>query len=176
MKDMEATVVLVDETGSPVGTSEKLAAHLSGQLHLAFSVFIFNTQGQLLLQQRAFDKYHSAGLWTNTCCSHPYPGEAVADAAIRRLREEMGFEAPLREAFAFTYRAELDRGLTEHEFDHVFTGTFEGSVHPNPEEVAAYRWVSREEVEADLVERPDVYTEWFKIVCSRVWDHHLGSK
>lgn len=170
MESMETSVVLVDEKGTPVGTAGKLAAHQAGDLHLAFSVFIFNAKGELLLQQRAFEKYHSAGLWTNTCCSHPYPGEAVADAAARRLQEEMGFTVPLEEIFCFTYRAELDKGLTEHEFDHVFIGHYEGRINPDPEEVAAWRWVSRTEIKADLINRPDLYTAWFKIICSRVFE------
>jgi isopentenyl-diphosphate delta-isomerase len=170
MENMETSVVLVDEKGTPVGTAEKLAAHLAGQLHLAFSVFIFNAEGQLLLQQRASEKYHSAGLWTNTCCSHPYPGEAVGVAAARRLQEEMGFSADLEEIFSFTYRAELGKGLIEHEFDHVFIGRHEGGAHPDPTEVSAWRWVARAEIEADIVKRPDLYTEWFKIIISRVFD------
>lgn len=120
---MKAQVILVNELDQETGLMEKMEAHEKGLLHRAFSVFIMNDQGDMLLQQRALDKYHSGGLWTNACCSHPLPGEAVEAAAHRRLSEEMGFDCPLRELFQFTYRTEFDNGLIEHEYDHVWTGT-----------------------------------------------------
>src|SRR5687768_14206462 len=135
-------VILVNEQDEPVGTMEKLEAHQKGLLHRAFSVFVVNKNGEMLLQQRAQDKYHSGGLWTNTCCSHPLPGENVLDASHRRLMEEMGFDCPLREIFSFTYRAEFDNGLTEHEFDHVFFGEYDGEVIPDTAEVQATRYLS----------------------------------
>jgi isopentenyl-diphosphate delta-isomerase len=142
---------------------EKMEAHEKGLLHRAFSVFIFNQKGEMLLQQRAADKYHSPNLWTNACCSHPYPDEAVQDAANRRLMEELGFQTNLQKAFHFTYRAEFDNGLTEHEFDHVFTGIYEGPVNPDNREVKDYRYVGMDELKAELNSHPKDYTVWFKI-------------
>lgn len=156
-------VVLVNEKDEVVGTMEKMAAHEQALLHRAFSVFVFNTNGDLLMQQRAFSKYHSGGLWTNTCCSHPRPNEDVADAARRRLIEEMGFATSLTKAFDFTYKAEFDNGLTEHEFDHVFTGIYEGPVHFNPNEVAAYSFMTEKELEEQIQKTPDRFTAWFHI-------------
>ncbi|MGQ0530652.1 MAG: isopentenyl-diphosphate Delta-isomerase [Panacagrimonas sp.] len=155
-------VVLVDARGEPVGVAEKQRAHLDGALHRAFSIFVFNTRGELLMQQRAATKYHSGGLWTNTCCGHPRPGEALADAAHRRLREEMGFDCMLREAFHFTYHAQLDHDLIEHEFDHVFVGRCNARPTPNPQEVGAYVWMSIEALAADLAARPERYTYWLR--------------
>ena len=156
-------VILVDEQDKETGTMEKLQAHAEGLLHRAISVFVFNTNGELLLQQRALDKYHSAGLWTNTCCSHPRPGESLADAAHRRLQEEMGMNCELDEAFSFTYKAELEHGLTEHELDHVFTGITDAHPLLNPTEAAAWRYMRINELQHDIAEQPGVYTEWFKI-------------
>jgi isopentenyl-diphosphate delta-isomerase len=156
-------VVLVNEKDEPMGTMEKMAAHEQALLHRAFSVFVFNKNGDLLMQQRAFSKYHSGGLWTNTCCSHPRPGEEVADAATRRLQEEMGFTTSLAKAFDFTYKAAFDNGLTEHEFDHVFTGMYEGPIHFNPNEVAAYAFIPVGELEAQIQETPERFTAWFHI-------------
>ena len=161
---MAEQVILVNEADEPVGLMEKMAAHEQGHLHRAFSVFIFNAHGETLLQQRAFSKYHSGGLWTNTCCSHPRPGESNLDAANRRLQEEMGISAGLEEQFWFIYRAELDKGLTEHELDHVFTGHFDGEPKPNPDEVAGWKWMSMEDFQADVEQNPDRYTAWFKII------------
>lgn len=160
---MSASVVLVNEMDEAIGTMEKMEAHEKGLLHRAFSVFVFNKEGLLLLQRRALSKYHSAGLWTNTCCSHPFPGEAVADAAVRRLKEELGFTTPLRKVFDFKYEAAFDNGLIEHEFDHVFVGEFEGAIEPNPEEVHEFKYVSMEEVEQDMKQQPELYTAWFHI-------------
>ena len=156
-------VVLVNEKDEALGTMEKMEAHEQALLHRAFSVFVFNTNGDLLMQQRAFSKYHSGGLWTNTCCSHPRPNEDVADAAKRRLQEEMGFITSLTKAFDFTYKAAFDNGLTEHEFDHVYTGVYEGPVHFNPNEVAAYAFMTEIELEEQIKETPERFTAWFHI-------------
>ena len=159
-------VILVDENDDAIGTCEKLAAHVNGgKLHRAFSIFIFHSStGKLMLQKRAKHKYHFGSLWTNTCCSHPRPGETVREAATRRLQEEMGFIVPLTEKTVFTYRAEdKESGLTEHEIDHVFIGTFDESPTPNPEEVEDWCWKEREAIERDLAENPDKYTPWFPI-------------
>ena len=161
MKSQPAEVVLVNEQDEPVGTMEKLAAHRHPHLHRAFSVFLFDRKDRLLLQQRAHSKYHSGGLWTNTCCSHPYPGEAVEAAAGRRLREEMGIETSLRKAFHFTYQAEFDNGLWEHEFDHVFIGRYEGAIAPDPDEVATWCYKSLAEIRSDLELAGHQYTAWF---------------
>jgi isopentenyl-diphosphate Delta-isomerase len=156
-------VILVNEHDEETGRMEKMEAHEKALLHRAFSVFIFNSKGEMLLQQRAADKYHSSGLWTNACCSHPMPGETTADAATRRLQEEMGFIAPLQKAFHFTYKAPFDNGLTEYEYDHVFTGFYEGAITPNPEEVQAYCYKSLAAIHQDLADQPEQYTAWFKI-------------
>lgn len=156
-------VILVDEHDVPQGTLEKMAAHEQGLLHRAFSVFIFNDLGEMLLQQRADDKYHSAGLWTNACCSHPWPGENTADAAARRLQEEMGFVTLLSKAFQFVYKCSFENGLYEHEFDHVFTGVFSGEILPDINEVKAWKYVSLADISVDIDRSPQHYTEWFKI-------------
>ena len=161
-------VILVDENDTPLGTMEKMEAHERGVLHRAFSVFIFNSSGEMLLQQRAFSKYHSGGLWTNTCCSHPREGETTIEAAHRRLQEEMGFDCEIEKAFDFIYKKELDKGLIEHEFDHVFTGGFEGGFRFNPNEVNAVVYKSVQEVLEEVAQTPENYTEWFKICLSEV--------
>jgi isopentenyl-diphosphate Delta-isomerase len=142
---------------------EKMQAHEQGLLHRAFSVFIFNSKGEMLLQQRAEEKYHSGGLWTNACCSHPLPGEHTMDAALRRLQEEMGFTTTLQEAFVFTYLTKFDNGLTEHEVDHVFTGIFDGDIEPDPAEVSRYAYCDMDHIRRSLEEDPGRYTSWFKI-------------
>lgn len=157
------TVVLVDTDDREIGVAEKLQAHRQGLLHRAFSVFILNKAGELLLQRRSSTKYHSGGLWTNTCCSHPRPAEDVGQAARRRLREEMGIDAELAPVFTFLYEAKLDSGLTEHELDHVLIGHYEGDPNPNPVEVEGWWWVAVEEVERDIERRPGAYTVWFKL-------------
>jgi isopentenyl-diphosphate delta-isomerase len=164
-------VVLVNERDEPVGVMEKMEAHRKAELHRAFSVFIFNEKGEMLLQKRALNKYHSGGLWTNACCSHPRPAETPSEAAVRRLKEELGFVAPLQHAFEFTYRAVFDNGLTEHEYDHVFVGTYNGMIHPNREEVGDYCFKSMEEIRSNLVSHPHKYTEWFKIAFPRLERH-----
>jgi isopentenyl-diphosphate Delta-isomerase len=153
-------VVLVDVGDRPVGAAPKLAVHQTGELHRAFSVFLFDDEFRLLLQQRARSKYHSGGLWTNTCCGHPRPNEAVAAAAARRLREEMGIGGALHHAGTFRYRAVVG-DLIEHEVDHVFAGRFTGAPSPDPDEVGAWRWVARPALEAELVAHPQRFSSWF---------------
>jgi isopentenyl-diphosphate Delta-isomerase len=156
-------VILVDENDQAIGTMEKMEAHEKALLHRAFSVFIFNSKNEMLIHQRAFSKYHSGGLWTNACCSHPRENETAEQAAHRRLEEEMGFDCEINHQFSFVYKAELDQGLTEHEFDHVFTGIYESEIKPNPEEVAAFKYISISDLKKDLSAHPEQYTEWFKI-------------
>jgi isopentenyl-diphosphate delta-isomerase len=166
-----AEVILVDAEDRAIGRMEKQEAHVKGVLHRAFSVFIFNENNELLLQQRASHKYHSGGLWTNTCCSHPAPGEDTAAAAERRLSEEMGFTTPLTPLFTFTYHAHLDHNLQEHEFDHVFIGRYNGPVQPDPEEVADYAWISRDDLIAAVEKYPSEYTVWFREIYRQIIDH-----
>ena len=161
-------VILVNEMDEPTGTMEKMEAHRRGVLHRAFSVFIFDTRGKMLLQQRASQKYHGGLLWTNACCSHPYPGEPVEAAAERRLQEELGFTAPVQRLFAFTYRAPVENGLIEYEYDHVFAGEFEGVPQPDKEEVAEYRYVTMTELKRELQEHPEQFTSWFKIAFPKI--------
>ncbi|MFN3874667.1 MAG: isopentenyl-diphosphate Delta-isomerase [Flavobacteriales bacterium] len=165
---MEEQVVIVNERDEPVGTMGKLRAHQVGALHRAFSVFLFDEQGRLLLQRRAPGKYHSAGLWTNTCCSHPRPGESILDAARRRLSEEMGIRAELTERFSFIYRAHFPNGLQEHEFDHVLFGTYSGQADPDPEEADAWRYIDPESLEAELAARPERFSAWLRECWGRV--------
>lgn len=154
-------IILVNEQDEAIGTMEKMEAHRKGLLHRAFSVFIINDAGEVLLQRRALDKYHSPGLWTNACCSHPYPGESVETAAHRRLQEELGFDCELKELFSFTYRTEFDNGLTEHEFDHVLLGTYNGTIIPNPAEVADYQYLSVTQIIEKMENAPLTFTSWF---------------
>lgn len=156
-------VILVTKDDKPLGTMEKMEAHEKGVLHRAFSLFIFNSQKQLLMQMRALDKYHSPGLWTNTVCSHPRSGEDVLEAAHRRLDEEMGLKCDLTELFAFLYKADVGDGLKEHEFDHVLIGTTDEKPVPNPQEVSEYKYVDFDWVVKDVEANPASYTEWFKI-------------
>ncbi len=150
---------------------EKMEAHEKALLHRAFSVFIFNNKHELLLQKRALSKYHSGGLWTNTCCSHPRPGEVTGHAALRRLKEEMGFETNLSEAFSFIYQTSFDNGLTENEFDHVFVGVYEGEeININPEEVASFTYKSLDEIETSMQKDPEKYTVWFQIAFPKLKD------
>ncbi len=163
---MAEHVILVDQDDNQIGTAEKLQAHREGKLHRAFSIFIFNKKGQLLLQRRALTKYHSGGLWTNTCCSHPRPSENIDNAVHRRLKEEMGFDCDLKNVFKFTYKAKLDNELTEHEVDHVFIGTCDAHPQINPDEVDSYKWVDLDWLKKDIEKNPDLYTYWMK----KVWD------
>ncbi len=161
-------VILVDHNDTPTGVEEKLKAHESALLHRAFSVFVFNCKGELMLQRRALQKYHSPGLWTNTCCSHPRPGEITIAAAHRRLKEEMGFDCELEWKFSFIYRALFDNGLTEHEFDHVFFGTYDQYPVINTEEVAEWKWVNWEYLLSEIEKNPQEYTVWFRIALKRI--------
>lgn len=159
---MNDAVILVDEHDNETGYADKLEAHRKGLLHRAFSVLIFNSAGELLLQKRAGSKYHSAGLWTNTCCSHPRPNESMADAVQRRLKEEMGLACPTNFVYKFLYRAELDRGLIEHELDYVFIGTCDDKPVINTHEVSDWKFASVSEIRRDLVKNPESFTFWFK--------------
>ena len=169
---MTENVVLVDLDDNQIGTMPKMEAHLEGRLHRAFSVFIFNASGELLLQRRALDKYHSAGKWTNTCCSHPRDGEKTLDAARRRLREEMGMTAELQQVFSFVYKAEMEQGLTEYEFDHFFFGQTDQVPHPDAGEVAEFRYIELSALQNELNTNPEHYTEWLKICFDRVLTIH----
>lgn len=160
-------VILVDTADRELGTMEKMEAHKKATLHRAFSVFIFNDRGELMLQQRAAHKYHSPLLWTNTCCSHQRLGESNVEAGKRRLREEMGFEVDLDQKFHFVYKAEFDNGLTEHELDHVMVGYYNGEPTINPEEVASWKWIDMEVLQQDMKDHPQQYTAWFKIIFDR---------
>jgi isopentenyl-diphosphate delta-isomerase len=160
-------LILVDAQDRELGVKDKLQAHVEGALHRAFSVFVFDAEKRLLLQKRARTKYHSGGLWSNTACGHPRPGETTHAAARRRLREEMGFDCELREAFEFLYRAELDGALVEHEYDHVLVGTHEGEPAPDPSEVEDWRWVTMDELRRDLRERPNDYSYWLSVAVNR---------
>lgn len=162
-------VILVDENDNEIGVMEKLQAHQKGVLHRAFSVFIFNDKEELLLQQRALSKYHSAGLWTNTCCSHPRPNETIKDAANRRLFEEMGMCCDLKIKTNFIYKTPFDNGLTEHELDYVLVGYTNQNPLINMEEVEYYKWQSISDVKKDIVLNPDNYTSWFKIALEKVF-------
>ncbi len=159
---MSERVILVNDRDEQVGTAEKLLAHRRGQLHRAFSVFVLNGQGELLLQRRAATKYHSPSLWSNSCCSHPRPGEATLDAAHRRLREEMGFDCPLGPVGAFVYRADVGGGLVEHEYDHLFVGHWEGDPTPAPAEVDDWRWISLPALRTEIARSPDRFTYWLR--------------
>lgn len=160
-------VVLVNERDEETGTAEKLHAHEQGLLHRAISVFIYSSEGKLLLQQRANGKYHSAGLWTNTCCSHPRPGETPLAAAGRRLREEMGISTELKHVGELLYRAEFGNGLIEHEYDHLFTGVSDDIPTPDPNEVQSYKWVFPEELQSWMHEAPEEFTYWFRVLIEK---------
>jgi isopentenyl-diphosphate delta-isomerase len=163
-------VILVNEHDEEMGVMEKMAAHEKALLHRAFSVFIFNKEGQMLLQQRAVRKYHSPSLWTNACCSHPKPHESTESAAKRRLSEELGFETELEKIFEFTYKADFSNGLTEYEYDHVYTGIYNGAVKPNPGEVLDFCYKSMEDIQQSLQSHPHKYTVWFAIAFPRILD------
>lgn len=160
---MEQQVILVNEKDEPIGTMEKMQVHRQGLLHRAFSVFIFDNKGKMLLQQRSANKYHGGNLWTNACCSHPYPGEDVAGAAARRLQEELGFETPLEKIFEFTYKAEVENNLIEHEYDHVFAGEYDGPIEADAREVAGYCYKTMNDIKWAIREQPEKFTSWFKL-------------
>ena len=173
---MKEFVVVVDREDNELGTMEKMEAHETGTLHRAFSVFVFNSNFQMLIHRRAFSKYHSAGLWTNTCCSHQRPGETTLDAAHRRLKEEMGFDCDLTEQFTFIYKTAFDNSLTEHELDHAITGEFDGMPSPNPKEVCEWKYVDIDNLIQDISAHPDKYTVWFKIAFDKLLNSTLKSK
>lgn len=168
---MTEQVILVDRQDHAIGEMEKMEAHEKAVLHRAFSVFVFNDKDELMLQQRAFSKYHSPGLWTNTCCSHPRPGEDTTLAAHRRLVEEMGFDCEVQKIFDFIYKAALDKGLTEHEFDHVFVGRYNQPPVINTQEAESWKWMKMEDIAADMKSNPEKYTVWFRIAFDRVFDY-----
>lgn len=163
-------VILVDTQDNKIGLMEKIEAHEKALLHRAFSVFVFNNKGELMLQQRASHKYHSPLLWTNTCCSHQRDRETNLEAGKRRLQEEMGFVCELEEVFSFIYKAPFANGLTEHELDHVMVGFYNDNPTINPEEVEAFQWMKLEDVKLDMEENPQKYTEWFKIIFEKSYD------
>lgn len=169
---MNEFVVLVTPEDQEIGEMEKLQAHKMGLLHRAFSVFVFNEDGEILLQQRALSKYHSPGQWTNSCCSHPRKDEAYNQAAMRRMKEELGLEIELKPAFSFIYYADVGKGLYEHELDHVFTGKWSGEeINFNPKEVMAIRWIHPKNLDKEIRENPENFTPWFRII----WEKHLDS-
>lgn len=169
----EEYVILVDENDRQIGVMPKMEAHQKAMLHRAFSVFIFNDKNELMLQQRALQKYHSPGLWTNTCCSHQREGESNIEAGKRRLFEEMGFVTDLKETISFIYKAAFDNGLTEHEYDHVMIGYFNDEPRINLEEVANWKWMALDDVKIDLNMHPENYTAWFKIIFNKFY-HHIN--
>lgn len=164
-------VLLVDENDIQIGQMEKLRVHQLGLLHRSFSVFVFNDSGDLLLQKRAKNKYHSAGLWSNACCSHPENKKDIGQEAQKRLEKEMGIKLPLQEIFCLVYGAKVG-DLIEHEFDHVFVGSFNGPAKPNKKEAEAWKWVSIDNLKKDIAQNPQNYTEWFKIILNQVLDFH----
>ncbi|WP_378185277.1 isopentenyl-diphosphate Delta-isomerase [Aquimarina sp. W85] len=167
----EEKVILVNEKDEQIGLMPKMEAHQKAMLHRAFSVFILNKKNQLMLQQRALQKYHSPGLWTNTCCSHQREGETNIIAGRRRLQEEMGFTTTLKDTISFIYKAPFDNGLTEHEYDHILVGTYEDNPNINTDEVAAWKWMSLEDIREDIEVSPDRYTAWFKIIFEKFYSH-----
>jgi isopentenyl-diphosphate Delta-isomerase len=164
----EQQVILVSETDEPIGTAGKTEAHEKGLLHRAFSIFIFDAKGRMLVQQRAAGKYHGGLLWTNACCSHPNPGEETLAAARRRLHEELGFVTELNKIFSFTYRAGVENNLIEHEFDHVFVGQYQGSIKPDPKEVADVTYEEMERLKLAIANQPEKFTAWFRIAFPRI--------
>jgi isopentenyl-diphosphate delta-isomerase len=168
---VEKSLILVDESDNEIGAEEAAAVHKEGKLHRAFSIFVFTSHGKLLLQRRAVTKNHSGGLWTNTCCSHPSPGDSLEKIVHTRLREEMGFDCELKKVLTFTYKAKFDNGLSEYEYDHLFVGVYDGEPKPDPTEVEGFKWMSIEELKADIRANPDAYTFWFKVAFDRLLPH-----
>ena len=167
----EEQVILVNEKDEQIGLMPKQEAHEKAVLHRAFSVFIFNEQNKLMLQQRALHKYHSPGLWTNTCCSHQRDGESSLEAGKRRLQEEMGLTTNLKETTSFIYKAPFENGLTEYEYDHILVGNYNGNPIINVEEVASWKWMSMDAVQDDIKNSPENYTAWFKIIFDKFYSH-----
>lgn len=167
----EEQVILVDKNDQKIGLMPKMEAHQKAVLHRAFSVFVMNDKGQLMLQQRAASKYHSPLLWANTCCSHQRDGESNLEAGKRRLQEEMGFVTELKEVFSFIYKAPFDNGLTEHELDHVMVGKYNHAPKINKDEVEDFKWMTPKEVKQDMTEKPEIYTAWFKIIFDKFYEH-----
>lgn len=170
---MSERVILVDARDNAIGTADKLDAHREGRLHRAFSVFVFNHRGEMLLQRRAKGKYHSGGLWSNTCCSHPRPGEATAEAAKRRLSEEMGFSCALDTVSAIVYRADVGNGLVEYEYDHLLVGRWSGSPDPDPGEVEDWRWIATDTLLVEVAKHPRRFTYWFRVALQELDDLDL---
>ena len=166
----EEQVILVNENDEQIGLMPKLEAHEKALLHRAFSVLVFNDNNELMLQQRALHKYHSPGLWTNTCCSHQRAGEQNIEAGKRRLQEEMGFVTDLKETISFIYKAPFDNGLTEHEYDHVMVGNYNDEPVINADEVADWKWMSLDAVKEDMTKSPELYTAWFKIIFDKFYE------
>lgn len=173
MNKTKEQVILVDKNDQQIGTMEKIEAHEKGLLHRAFSVFVYNDKNELMLQQRAFSKYHTPGLWTNTCCSHQREGESNIEAGKRRLQEEMGFTTELKETISFIYKAPFENGLTEHEFDYILVGRYNQNPNPNPDEVANWKWVKLDDIKKDIQDNPSSYTEWFKIIFEKHYNHMM---
>lgn len=169
---MEEFVVLVNPKDEVLGLMEKQQAHVNGFLHRAFSVFLFNDKGEMLLQKRAAEKYHSPGQWTNAVCSHPRDGESYRDGAVRRLKEELGIDVEIEEKFNFIYKADVGGGLWEHELDHVFTGIYNKEFQLNLEEVESVRYISIEDLDHEIANNPEQFTEWFKIILEE-YKHHF---
>ncbi|MBO6880307.1 isopentenyl-diphosphate Delta-isomerase [Winogradskyella sp.] len=167
----EEQVILVDENDNQIGLMPKMEAHEKALLHRAFSVFVFNDKNELMLQQRAMHKYHSPGLWTNTCCSHQRDGESNLEAGKRRLEEEMGFVTDLEETTSFVYKAPFDNGLTEHEYDHIMIGYYNDAPNINADEVADWKWMPLEEVKVNMALHPEDYTAWFKIIFEKFYEY-----
>ena len=163
-------VILVDKNDKKIGLMPKMEAHEKGVLHRAFSVFIFNDKNELMLQKRNINKYHSPGLWTNTCCSHQKDGESNINAGKRRLKEEMGFCVDLNELDSFIYYVKFDNGLIEHELDHILVGKYNGSFNVNPKEVDEWKWLTLDKIKDDIKRNPNNYTEWFKIIMDNYYN------
>ena len=170
---MSEQVILVDQNDTQIGVMDKLEAHQKNCLHRAFSILLWNDQHEMLIHQRAEGKYHSAGLWTKTCCSHPRPNETIQDAATRRLKEEMGIETPLKSTFYFIYQVDLEDGLSEYELDHVFIGKFNDEPQLNPEEAQAYRWIGLSQLKQEIAEQPTKFTYWFKYILTH-FEHKIS--
>lgn len=170
----EEPIILVDTHDQQVGVMGKLETHQKGLLHRAFSIIVKNDKGEVMLQKRAIGKYHSGGLWTNTCCGHPRDGEELSSAVHRRLKEEMGFDCPLKEILTFTYEADLDKGLKENEFLHVFTGEYNDEPILNPEEAEGWKWIPTDELKKDIAHNPNDYTYWFKVVLEKIEEDEIA--